>query len=279
MPTGEDSLAREWGRNLLGVAVLTVPTLVITQTLAALQGKLLAQPWQILWVALPLTLLSVFAWKHLKGRSSRRFDLRLAIFLGCYVTAFAVLSASDLLVWKRVPLDRSVGTPARNWLLPVAWGDWRYLLVRGSAPEERLLVLIEDHHEGWKSEEKRRFDARMIGAAVAGGAKGIFLDVSYEGRAPRDAEVFCAAVEEAMDAGIPIVTTYGIRRNPDTQMYEQVPQADAAGTPDCLLEQASRPVYRAHAMVLGDVDSTVRSIPVAWVDAPERSALSVRIAQ
>ena len=281
----DESLPKEWGRTLLGIAVITLPSTIITQVLATVQGHLFAQPWQIIWVAVPLAGLSFFAWTQLKGPSARRLGTRFAIFLACYFTLFAVISSRDLLVWKRVPEANSVGAPTRNWLAPVWWGDWRYRLVRESAPKSRLLVLIEDHHDDWRPADKRRFDANIISAAVAGGASGVFFDVSYSNRAPEDARadrILCQAIMDASAARqpIPVITTYGLERNPRTQLYEMIPPPDPASTPGCLLESSGLHVYRAHAMVLADVDRTVRAIPVAsWVDAPERSALSVRIAQ
>jgi hypothetical protein len=43
-----------WRDKLLDAAIITIPTALVTQSVNWVQGEFFAQPWQIVWVALPL---------------------------------------------------------------------------------------------------------------------------------------------------------------------------------------------------------------------------------
>jgi CHASE2 domain-containing protein len=277
-PAPTPTVAAGVAKKLAELALAAVPTLLITQAAGWINGKLFAQPWQMLCITLPLTGLVVFAWRTLRKPQAPRIDLRFAIFLGLFATLFGVLSATDLLVWKRTAVAGLVESPGRNWLLPVSWGDWRYRLVRGATPASRLIVMLQEPHDDQNQERTRLLDARVAQAAAEGGALGVFFDVSYTGRSALDERAFCPMIEAA-SAGIPVITAYHLVPVAGSKLYEAAPPADPALTPGCLLERRDHKVYRGHSMVLADVDGTVRTIPVTWLAAAERSALSVRIAQ
>jgi CHASE2 domain-containing sensor protein len=271
-----------WRDRLLDAAVITIPTALVTQSVNWLQGRLFAQPWQILWIAVPLAMAAFIAWKLLRHPGARRIDWRFGLFLVLYATFFAVASGSELLVWKRSAIARSTdeGESGRGWLLPATAGDWRYrLLPREELPPGFRVVLL-DHGAGNDETKiaKRVLDAQLIDSARRSGASGVFFDVAFEGHTVAD-PIFCAAVNEAAAAGMPIVTAYALRPFRETGIYAEKPEGSASQTPACLLESAGRPVYRAHAMVLADGDSVVRSVPIAWEPAAGRPPLSVRIAQ
>jgi len=265
-------------KKLAETALAALPTLLITQAAGWINGKFFAQPWQMLCITLPLTVLVVFAWRTLRKPQAPRVDWRFALFLGLFATVFAVLSATDFLVWKRTAVSRLDETSGRNWLLPLSWGDWRYWLVRHATPPSRLIVLLQDPHDDQNQERTRALDGRIAQAAAAGKALGVFYDISYTGHSQIDDAAFCPMIEEA-SASIPIITAYHLVPVPGTKLYDEAPPLDPAQTPSCLLKQGEHKVYRAHSMVLVDVDRTVRTIPVSWLAAAERSALSVRIAQ
>lgn len=277
-PSQTSIAVARWRDKLIDAAVLFIPSALITQSISWVQGKLFAQPWQVLWVALPIAVLAFVAWRLLKPPTAQRINARFAIFLILYGSFFGIASASDMLVWKRVPVAGFAGEASRNWLLPITWGDWRYWVVSKAEPPPRFIVLLEDHHDDWDPALKRSFDATIIEAAVAGHAKGVFFDISYSRHSATDA-VLCSAVAAAVAAKIPIITAYHLVPVPGTRLYKSEPADDAKSTPACLIEQPGQPVYRAHSMVFADVDNRVRSIPTTWNDAGERSALAVRIAQ
>jgi hypothetical protein len=273
-PAPSAALLTRWRDKLVDAAVLTIPTALITQSIGLIQNKLFAEPWQILWVAVPLAALVFAAWKLLRPPTAHRVDTRFAIFLVAYASLFGLLSASDLLVWKRTPLFADDG--GRAWLMPVAAGDWRYWLVREAVRPTRLYVVLHDHHDNMAPVEKRTVDAQIIEAAIVGGAKGVFFDIAYT-RLPGTEDVLCGAVASAGEAKIPVITSYRLVPQTLTGLY--MPEPDPEHSPECLGENPDRHVYRAHAMVFADVDGRVRTVPTTWQDVAPRSALSVRIAQ
>jgi hypothetical protein len=265
-----------WRDKLLDAAIITIPTALVTQSVNWVQGEFFAQPWQIVWVALPLVVCAFIAWRLLRRPTARRLDWRFGVFLGCYATAFALASASDLLVWKRAPIAES--SSSRNWLLPVTAGDWRYWLLPDEELPPGLRVVLLDHHADGGQVMRRLFDAQIIDLAVRSEAKGVFFDVAFEGLTDAD-PILCQAVDDAIAAKIPIVTAYTLERIGDTETYVARPGASELETPACLFESKGRPVYRSHAMVFADVDSTVRSVPLVWDPAFGRTPLSQRVAQ
>jgi len=273
-PAPSAALLTRWRDKLVDSAVLMIPTAVITQSIGLIQSKLFAEPWQILWVAVPLAALVFAAWKLLRPPTAQRVDKRFALFLVAYASLFGLLSERDLLVWKRTPLFADDG--GRAWLMPVAAGDWRYWLVREAVPATRLYVVLQDHHDNMAPEEKRALDAQIIEAAIVGGAKGVFFDIAYP-RLPGNEDVLCGSVASAGEAKIPVITSYRLVPQTLTGLY--MPEPDPEHSPECLRENPDRHVYRAHAMVFADVDGRVRTVPTTWEDIPARSALSVRIAQ
>jgi CHASE2 domain-containing sensor protein len=270
-----------WRDRLLDAAVITIPTALVTQSVNWVQGRFFAQPWQILWIAVPLAMAAFIAWKLLRHPGARRIDWRFGLFLALYATIFAVASGSELLVWKRAAIARSTdeGESGRGWLLPATAGDWRYRLLPKEELPPGFRVVILDHGVGSDETKiaKRVLDAQIIDSARRSGARGVFFDVAFEGHTVAD-PILCAAVNEAAAAGMPIVTAYALRPFRETGIYVERPEASASQTPACLLESAGRPVYRAHAMVLADGDSVVRSVPIEWEPAAGRLPLSVRIA-
>ena len=73
-----------WRDKLLDAAVITIPTALINQAVSAVQGEFFAQPWQILWVALPIAICAFIAWRLLRKPTAQRLDWRFGVFLGCY---------------------------------------------------------------------------------------------------------------------------------------------------------------------------------------------------
>jgi hypothetical protein len=276
-PSTLSAATGRWRDRLLDTAVLTIPTALVTQSVNWVQGRFFAEPWQVLWIAVPIAVGAFIAWKLLRQPTARRIDPRFGLFLVAYATLFSIASASDLLVWKRVPVADFAADTGRNWLLPVTLGDWRYKLLRDAAMPRGLTVLLIDHHADQPPEIKRIFDAQIIQAAAAQGASGVFFDVAYPQPTATD-PVLCASVELAAAANIPVATVYGLKAVAGTDNY--APDLESTkGTPDCLLEKKGVSVYRAHSMVFADVDGVVRSLPLNWEAAPADVPLSQRMAQ
>ena len=276
--------AGRWRDKLLDAAVITIPTTLVLQSVNWVQGNFFAQPWQILWIAMPLAVAPFIAWRLLRRSTAQRFDWKFGVFLAVYAMLFAAASSSELLVWKRAPLanarDES-SESGRFWLLPATAGDWRYrLLAKEELPPGVIIVLL-DHSDATDDTTKmlkRALEAQIIDAAARGGARGVFFDVAFEGRTAVD-KILCIAVNDAAAAGVSIVTAYSLQPFRNTGRFVEKPEASESQTPPCLLESEGRPVYRAHAMVFADGDGTVRSVPLKWEHAFGRTPLSLRIAQ
>jgi hypothetical protein len=276
-PAPSAALGR-WRDRLLDGAVLAIPTALVTQSTSWIQGKFFAQPWQILWVAVPLAVVAVVSWKLLRRPDARRIPWRLAVFLIAFASVFAVASASDLLVWKRMPKSEFDGGTGRHWLLPVRLGDWRYWVAPKLPPKPELTVILLDHLPGVDAARLRVRDARLIQAAIAQKVSGVFFDVSYPAHSATDG-VLCAAINSATARGVPIITAYRLLKSPTSSLYVPKPPADGAHTPACLLQTESGTTLRGHSMVFADVDGIIRTIPLNWDAAPKHVALAARIAQ
>lgn len=283
-PSAWAAAAGRWRDKLLDAAVITIPSTLVLQSVNWVQGNFFGQPWQVLWVAVPLAVAPFIAWRLLRRNTAQRLDWKFGAFLGCYAMLFAAASSSELLVWKRAALanarDESRES-GRYWLLPARAGDWRYwLLPKQELPPGMDIVLL-DHPQVVDDRAKamrRVLVAQIIDAAARGGARGVFFDVAFEGLTEMDSAL-CNAVDDAAAAGVAIVTAYSLVPFRNTGRFVESPEASASRTPACLLETEGRAVYRAHAMVFADGDGTVRSVPLEWEHAFGRTPLSLRIAQ
>jgi len=167
--------AGRWRDKLLDAAVITIPTTLVLQSVNWVQGNFFAQPWQILWIAMPLAVAPFIAWRLLRRSTAQRFDWKFGVFLAVYAMLFAAASSSELLVWKRAPLanarDES-SESGRFWLLPATAGDWRYrLLAKEELPPGVIIVLL-DHSDATDDTTKmlkRALEAQIIDAAARGG--------------------------------------------------------------------------------------------------------------
>jgi len=219
-----------------------------------------------------LAVAPVIAWRLLRRSTAQRFDWKFGVFLAGYAMLFAAASSSELLVWKRAPLanarDES-SESGRFWLLP-----------KEELPPGMNIILL-DYPDVTGDSAKvmmRLLEGQIIDAAARGRARGVFFDVAFVGRTAADA-LLCKAVNDAVAAGVSIVTAFSLQPFRDTGKFVEKPEASELQTPPCLLESEGRPVYRAHAMVFADGDGTVRSVPLKWEHAFGRIPLSLRIAQ
>jgi CHASE2 domain len=265
--------------KVIEAAILAVPLSLIAATQSWINTRLLAEPWRILWVLVPLAAVTWLTWRTVVRPQQRDLDWRWFVLLALFCSVFALAGASDLLVWKRAP--RSGGyydqlhEQTRGWLAPVWLGDWRYSLVRRAPSQLSGVVLIlEEDAAGTPKESLRVRDRRLIELARIGGARGIAFDVAYQGRTRVDS-VYCAAVERAKHerSGFRVLSAYDLTPSPGDLLPRRPPLAQSKLVLPCL--PASE---QGHAMGLAEGDGIVRSIPLQWEreDAP---AFSVRIAE
>jgi len=277
-----ESLEQRVGRyreKIIEAAILAVPLSLIAASQSWINTRLLAEPWKILWVLVPLAAITWLTWRLLARSKQRTLDWRWFILLGSFCTVFALASASDLLVWKRAP--RSAGyydqlhEQSRGWLVPVWLGDWRYQLVRRAPSQLSGVVLILQQNAAGTSKEALRVrDRRLIELARIGGARGIAFDIAYEGGTPVDS-IYCAAVERAKSerSGFRVLSAYDLTQSEGALLPKRPPAAQSPSALPCL--PASD---QGHAMGLADGDGIVRSIPLRW-EGEDAPAFSLRVAE
>jgi hypothetical protein len=270
--------ATRYREKVIEAAILAVPLSLIAATQSWISARLFAEPWKILWVVLPLAVITWLTWRAIVGPKQRTLDWRWFIVLGLFCAVFALASASDLLVWKRVPKSAAYSGAderARGWIVPVWLGDWRYRLVRRAPSELSGVVLIlQQNAPGASKEALRVRDRRLIELARIGGARGIAFDVAYEGKSRVD-PIFCAAVERAKSEhrGFRVLSAYDLTPAEGGLLPRRPPTPQSASVLPCLPA-----AEQGHAMGLAEGDGVVRSIPLRWQgeDAP---AFSLRIAE
>lgn len=261
---------RYWVEKFIEAAVLSVPLAFVAKATDPLKARFFDEPWSVLWIALPLGGAAWLSWRLLRRSRAATLNWRVVAFLAIYCSVFAVASASDLLVWRRMPLayDGQTGS-GRGWILPVTFGDWRYWVApRGSSRPDTPVVVLLDHPQGATSEWLRWQDRRIVEMARKGGALGVAFDVTFTGSAEIDA-LFCESVS---DAGFPVLSAYEFTQDEVLGLYARSPATQQL---PCL------PLTnQGHAMALAEADERVRSIPLFWGGVRGRqAALSVRVAQ
>ncbi len=261
------AILSRWRDHLIDGAVLAIPTAIVAKFSGWLQSRFFDAPWQILWIALPLAFAAWISWRVLRRPEARRAQWSFIVFLGIYCSVFAIASATDLLVWKRMPTGYETGAASgRMWLVPLAFGDWRYWLIDPAMSDKaRFAVVLLEHPAGATRERLRINDRRVIEVAKRGKALGLAFDIAYEGSSDSD-NLFCSSL-----AGFtgPVVLPFAYKRSPDGNDFVRA-TTDPPATLPCL---ANRP--SGHAMALAEADNRVRSVPLYWEDDQNRPALSL----
>lgn len=265
--------------KLIEAAILAVPLSLIAATQSWISARLFGEPWKILWVILPLAIIAWLTWRTIVRPKQRAPHWRWFIVLGLFCAVFALASASDLLVWKRVPksagyYDRS-DESARGWIVPVWLGDWRYRLVRRAPTElSGVVVILQQNLPGASKEALRVRDRRLIELARIGGARGIAFDVAYE-ESSRVDSIFCEAGERAKSErrGFRVLSAYDLTPAKGELLPRRPPTPQSASVLPCL--PASE---QGHAMGLAEGDGIVRSIPLRW-EGEDAPAFSLRVAE
>jgi CHASE2 domain len=259
-----------WNEKFIEAAVLSVPLALVAKATDPLQSRFFDEPWAALWVLLPLGGATWLSWLLLRRSRASILNWRVIGFLAIYCSVFALASASDLLVWRRMPqaYEGEAGS-GRGWLLPVTAGDWRYWLAPASTsrPNNPIVVLL-DHPPDATREWLRWQDRRVLELARKGGAQGVAFDVAFSGSTDID-PLFCQSVSAA---GFPVLSTYELQKEKVLGLYAMVPATQQL---PCL------PVAnQAHAMGIAEADERVRSIPLFWNGVKgKQPALSLRVAQ
>jgi len=255
-----------WREKVVDAAVLSVPLALISNASTWIQASYFDEPWKVLWIVAPLIAAAWLTWYLLRQPGAARLDWRLAVFLSIYGSVFALASATDLLVWKRMP--QGYEAASRGWILPVTLGDWHYWFPRQAPaqPKGPVVILVE-HSEAATREERRWQDRRMVLLAHTGGATGVAFDVAFNGPSLVDAR-FC---DEVQRSGLTVLSAYAYTFEPVLKEYVPTPAEQQLS---CLPLK-----NQGHAMSLAESDRRVRMIPLYWDGNAGAPALSLRVAR
>ena len=252
-------------RQVIVAALTSLPVLLINQLLNWVADGTTSQPWQVLWLLLPMGLVGYAVYQVVKHRRNLRLHAPFLAFFCVYILIFSLAAGTRLLDWKQTLVGLDEAVPS-NWLALNRLGDWRYWLVPRSAPANELILVTVEESEGLSLPAGRHQIARLIRLAADEGARGIAFDFFLSRVSDLDG-LLCQVVE---DAGIPVFVGYGFLRI-DGDVVRR-PTADSLER--CL------PLGQAQGHLVGylEADNRVRSIPAHFKGQTDRPALSVRIA-
>jgi CHASE2 domain-containing sensor protein len=258
---------RKYREKLLEAVVIGALLAGITRINQTFVDRMISQPWQILLWVIPLAVAGWLTWRVAKRIDLRRTHWAFPLFLLIYCAGFALLSTSELLVWKRAP--RIEPETTRYWLLPARWGDWRYALApRPDAPADTVIVMV-DPPQAANLEQLRLATLQTVQlVAQAQRLRGLALDFFFEDESRLD-NVLCDAIRRL---GVDVFAGYTI---------------EEGGGPDAPLAPHGNPLeacipfdsHEGHLLAWKDADGYVRTLPLFWLGQKDRPAFSVRIAQ
>jgi CHASE2 domain-containing sensor protein len=255
----------KYKEQLLQAAILGLPIVLIGALINFLKDRILDQPWQAIFFLAPLALALWLFWQHLAKRPDFRIDKRFLAFLGIYVLAFHAAAQSGFLDWNRdlTILER----PApRTWLAPVSWGDWRYKIIPKRAPLHEMVVVLREPAAGRSLELVRMELADLIVTAQRSGAKGVALDVYFDGESQVDL-ILCDVIENST---IPVIAGYAFLRTEGYPTATPIPRS---------LQPCLNNDRLGHLAGFLDSDKVSRLTPLFFLEDATRPAFSLRIAR
>jgi CHASE2 domain-containing sensor protein len=258
---------QKYREKLLEAVVIGALLAGMTRVNQTFVDRMISQPWQILLWIIPLVVAGWLTWRIAKRTDLRRTHWAFPLFLLIYCAGFALLSTSELLVWKRTP--RAQPETTRYWLMPTKWADWRYALApRPEAPADTVIMMV-DAPQAENLEQLRLATLQTVQlVAQAQRLRGLALDFYFEDKSRLD-NVLCDAIRRL---GVDVFAGYTL---------------EAGGGPDAVLApngnalEACVPfdTHEGHLLAWADADGYVRTLPLHWQGQTDRPAFSLRIAQ
>jgi CHASE2 domain-containing sensor protein len=251
--------------RLLQVAVLGIPTIILSKLNDELSGRILEQPWQALWFLVPIGIAVWVLRQSLAGRREFRIDRRMLIFLGAYVLLFSLASQMSFLDWSR-KLTVFGREGERSWLTPVSWGDWRYRILPKKRDSDELVLVLLEPGAGKSREVARKELVDLIAIAAGNGVRGVALDFYFEGESAMD-RLLCAVIERS---GIPVFAGFGFERFGGR--IAELPMPDS-------LRPCFPAEHTGHLAGFIDADEVARLTPLFFLNDETRPALSLLVAR
>ena len=258
---------QKYREKLLEAVVIGALLAGMTRVNQTFVDRMISQPWQILLWIIPLVVAGWLTWRIAKRTDLRRTHWAFPLFLLIYCAGFALLSTSELLVWKRTP--RAQPETTRYWLMPTKWADWRYALApRPEAPADTVIMMV-DAPQAENLEQLRLATLQTVQlVAQAQRLRGLALDFYFEDKSRLD-NVLCDAIRRL---GVDVFAGYTL---------------EAGGGPDAVLAPNGNPLeacipfdtHEGHLLAWADADGYVRTLPLHWQGQTDRPAFSLRIAQ
>ncbi len=253
-------------QQVIVTAVTGLPLLLINQVLNWVADGTTSQPWQVLWLLLPMGLIVYAVLRVVKRRGALRLHVPFLAFFGVYILIFSLAAGTRLLDWKQTLVGLEEAVPS-NWLALNRLGDWRYWIAPRAAPSPDVILLTVEQDNGLSLPEGRQQIAKLIQLAVDQGARGIAFDFFLPQESAVD-PLLCHVIEAAE---IPVFIGYGFRRI----------DGDVVRRPTASTLESCLPLETAQGHLVGylEADNRVRAIPTYFKGQADRPALSVRIAK
>jgi CHASE2 domain-containing sensor protein len=252
--------------DLLKAGLLGIPLAVLGSLNQQLSSRLFSQPWQAIWVLIPVAIGVVLLRPRVAPPGAAPPTGRALAFLGAYLLLFTVASQTSVLDISRelTAFDRPA---SRRTVTPVSWGDWRYSLVpRRSDPRDELMVVLLASGDGRTLADGRKELIDLIALASRFGATGVALDVYFSEPSPID-PLLCQTIAAA---GIPVFVGFGFERRQGRILETTIPKT---------LEECLTPQRLAHLAGFLDFDLVSRLTPMFFRNDPGRPALGLAVAR
>lgn len=257
----------KYREELLKLLILGFPLLLINRAFGWLADRLTGQPWQVLWLLVPVAGVAWILWRIARGRREFRLRGPFLAFFAVYVLIFSVGAGSRLLDWKRTIVGYERQAP-RNWL-GLSWlGDWRYRFVppAPAAPGDLVVVTLPSPEKVTLDEVRLQL-AGLVKLAADNDARGIGMDFYFDDESRID-PLLCHTIESA---DFPVVVGYTFDRFDGEILRREFP----ASLEGCLSPESDQ----GHLVGFAEADNVVRSIPLFFRGDRRMEAFSLKLAR
>ncbi len=229
------------------------------------------QPWQSVWLLLPLTAIAWLLWRGaVQHQKDFQISRRMLTFLAVFILFFSIVAEARFLDFSR-PLTGVSGEVVPRNTMGLNWiGDWRYgLIEQGPRARDLVVVTIPPVGPGRPTADLRGDVARLIYLASANRVRGIAFDIVMAEGELADHLICQAAADASLPAGVFIGYTFrrvdgDLFREPLSPILEECLSADS---------------NQGHLVGHQDRDGAVRYIPLSLLGVARHRALSLKVAR